>query len=311
MNVLVTGSNGFVGSALIEHVAGIRKYQVIAAYRSLSMGSTGNAATLAIGDLGSLADITTSLRAVDVVVHTAGLAHVFNTSRNFLDELHNINVNGTVNLARQAAVAGVRRFIFISSVKVNGNETQPGRPYSELSPIAPVDPYGRSKFEAEERLRQLADETGMEIVIIRPPLVYGLGVKGNFRRLLHLVDLGIPLPLGGVRNQRSLIALDNLVDFIITCISHPAAANQTFLVSDGEDLSTPELLQCLGKAMNKPVRLISLPVNVIEFSALLVRRKKEVKMLCGNLQVNIARAREMLGWTPPVTIAEGLRRTVA
>jgi nucleoside-diphosphate-sugar epimerase len=217
-----------------------------------------------------------------------------------------VNVDGTLNLVRQAATAGVKRFVFISSVKVNGELTQPGRAFTETDAAAPQDAYGQSKHEAEQGLRQLAADTGMEVVIIRPPLVYGPGVKANFAALMRAVQRGWPLPLGAVHNQRSLVALDNLVDFIVTCITHPQAANQTFLVSDGEDLSTTELVRGMAQAVGVPARLLPVPVWALQAGATLLGKGDAVQRLCGNLQVDISKARNLLGWTPPVSVAAGL-----
>ena len=222
-----------------------------------------------------------------------------------------VNTEGTINLARQAAAAGVRRFVFISSVKVNGEETSPGQPFTEEDEPAPLDPYGISKLEAEQGLRDLATATGMEVVIIRPPLVYGPGVKANFLTMMRWLNKGVPLPFGALDNRRSLVALDNLVDFIITCIDHPAAAKQTFLVADGEDLSTTELLRRVGRAMGKPVRLIPVPMGLLQAGARLLGKQEMARRLCGSLQVDITKARTLLGWKPPVAVDEGLRRAVA
>jgi nucleoside-diphosphate-sugar epimerase len=227
-----------------------------------------------------------------------------------LTAFHAVNVDGTLNLARQAAAAGVKRFVFISSVKVNGEFTLSGRAFNEVDTANPQDAYGQSKHEAEQGLRQLSADTGMEVVIIRPPLVYGPQVKANFAALIRAVQRGWPLPLGAVHNQRSLVALDNLVDLIITCITHPLAANQTFLVSDGEDLSTPDLIRQMARAMNRPARLLPAPVWALKGGALLLGKGDAVQRLCGNLQVDISKARTLLGWNPPISVDEGLRRAV-
>jgi nucleoside-diphosphate-sugar epimerase len=222
-----------------------------------------------------------------------------------------VNVDGTLKLARQAAAAGVKRFVFISSVKVNGESTLPGRPFTADDIPAPLDPYAVSKMEAEQGLRQIAVETGMAVVIIRSPLVYGPGVKANFASLMRAVQRGWPLPLGAVNNQRSLVALDNLVDFIVTCTTHPQAANQTFLVSDGQDLSTTELVRGMALAAGVPARLLPVPVWALQAGASLLGKGDAVHRLCGNLQVDISKARSLLGWVPPVSVEEGLRRAMA
>ena len=222
-----------------------------------------------------------------------------------------VNVDGTLNLARQAAAAGVKRFLFVSSVKVNGESTPPERAFTEADAPNPQDAYGQSKHEAEQGLRQLSADTGMEVVIIRPPLVYGPGVKANFATLMRAVQRGWPLPLGAVHNQRSLVGLDNLVDFIITCITHPQAANQTFLVSDGQDLSSTELVRGMAQAAGVPTRLLPVPVGALQVGASLLGKGDAVQRLCGNLQVDMSKARILLGWVPPVSVEEGLRRAMA
>ena len=225
-------------------------------------------------------------------------------------EFRHINVDGTLNLARQAAEAGTRRFVFLSSIKVNGERTNPGRPFTADQQPEPGDPYGVSKMEAEIALRELAKKTGMEVVIIRPPLVYGPGVKANFLEMMRWLSRGVPLPLGAVtQNKRSLVALGNLVDLVETCIEHPAAANQTFLVSDGEILSTADLLQRLGIALGCPARLIPVPVGLLKLGAALLGRSAVAQRLCGSLEVDIGKTRELLGWSPPLSVDEGLRRT--
>jgi len=249
---------------------------------------------------------------ITTVVHLAARVHVMHdTEADPLMAFRVVNVEGTLNLARQAAAAGVKRFVFISSVKVNGELTQSGRAFTEADSPDPQDAYGLSKHEAEQGLRQLAVDTGMEVVIIRPPLVYGPGVKANFAALMRAVQRGWPLPLGAVPNQRSLVALSNLVDFIVTCIAHPQAANQTFLVSDGQDLSTTELVRGMARAAGVPARLLPVPVWALQAGATLLGKGDAVQRLCGNLQVDISKARQLLGWVPPISIDEGLRRVVA
>jgi len=233
------------------------------------------------------------------------------TAANPLDEFRRVNVQGTLNLARQAAAAGVRRFVFVSSIKVNGEMTQLGRPFTADDAPAPLDAYGVSKMEAEQGLREIALQTGMEMVIIRPPLVYGPGVKANFAAMMRWLRYGVPLPLGVIHNQRSLVSLENLVDLLVTCITHPAAANQTFLVSDGEDVSTTELLRRMGQAMGKPARLLPVPGSWLKLAAGLVGKGDVAQRLCGSLQVDISKTRELLGWVPPVSLDEGLRRAAA
>jgi nucleoside-diphosphate-sugar epimerase len=228
-----------------------------------------------------------------------------------LAEFRKVNVDGTLNLARQAAKAGVKRFIFSSSVKVNGEHTEMGTLFTELDNPNPNDAYGVSKLEAERGLLKIAQETGMEVVIIRPPLIYGPGVKANFASMLKVVKRGIPLPLGAINNKRSFIYVENLVSFILLCIHHLLAANHIFLVSDGQDLATTELLQACAKALGMKARLLPVPQKLIEFSAVLIGKQNVAQRLCGNLQVDISKARKLLGWEPPFTVERGLRRTVA
>jgi nucleoside-diphosphate-sugar epimerase len=229
-------------------------------------------------------------------------------TENPLAEYRRVNVDGTLNLARQAAESGVSRFVFVSSIKANGEQTGKGMRFTADQQPAPDDAYRISKLEAEQALQGVAEETGMEVVVIRPPLVYGPGVKGNFATMIKLVAKGLPLPLGAVHNKRSLVALDNLVDLIITCIDHPGAANQVFLAGDGTDLSTTELLRGIGNAMGKPARLIPVPPGLLMFGAGLLGKKDVAQRVLGSLQVDISKARNLLGWEPPLSVEEGLRR---
>jgi len=305
--ILITGASGFVGCYLGSRLEAEGR-NVRCAVRNPS--PIENA--VVVDDLGPDTQWNKALRDVNTVIHLAARVHVMrDTAADPLAEFRRVNVAGTLNLARQAVAAGAKRFIFISTVKVNGEETTLGRLFTSQDLPAPQDAYGISKQEAEEGLRQLAEDTGLEVVIIRPPLVYGPGVKGNFRSMIRWINKGIPLPLGAIHNQRSLVGLDNLVDFIITCIDHPAAANQTFLVSDGEDLSTTDLLSRVGQAMGKPARLIPVPMSALKFGARLLGKQALAQRLCGNLQVDISKARKVLGWSPPVSVDEGLRRAVA
>jgi len=261
-----------------------------------------------VGELSPTTDWQDALAGVTSVAHLAGRVHVIHErATDPLAQFRRVNTFGTVNLARQAAQAGVKRFVFLSSVKVNGERGI----YSEAAPSAPLDAYGISKSEAELGLRQLAAETGMDIVIVRSPLVYGPGVKANFQTLMHAVGRGIPLPLGAIHNKRSLVALDNLVDFILTCMQHPAAANETFLVSDGEDLSTTDLIRRLARAMGRPACLIPVPASVLLAGAIMLGRRDMAQRLLASLQVDISKARQLLGWVPPISVDEGLRRAAA
>lgn len=308
--VLVTGGTGFVGGALLQRLA-LDSNPVWSAVRECYVSLQYSIQPVALETLLDLGG-NELLKEVEIVVHCAARVHVMREAAvDPLADFRAVNVNLTLQLARQAAAAGVKRFVFISSVKVNGESTLPGQAFTETDTANPQDAYGVSKHEAELGLRELGGQTGMEIVIIRPPLVYGPGVKANFASLMRAVQRGWPLPLGAVHNQRSLVALDNLVDFIVTCISHPLAANQTFLVSDGHDLSTTELVRGLANTDGVPARLLPVPVWALQTGASLLGKGDAVQRLCGNLQVDISKARSLLGWVPPVSVEEGLRRTVA
>jgi len=308
--VLVTGAQGFVGLPLSAALVKLG-YQVRGAVRGNFQDKEGQE-TLSVGDINGDTVWSEVLADVSVLIHLAARVHVMNEMTDDpLAEFRKINVEGTLNLARQAFKAGVSRFIYISSIKVNGEFTEPGRPFRADDAPQPMDPYGISKREAEDGLRQLAEETGLEVVIIRPPLIYGLGVKANFLSMMRWLHKGIPLPLGSINNARSLVALDNLVDLIVTCIQHPAAANQTFLVSDGEDVSTTDLLKKTALAMGIKARLIPVPDILIKAGGKLLGKGDVVQRLCGNLQVDITKAQQLLGWAPPISVEEGLRRAVA
>lgn len=306
MTILVTGATGFIGTALMDRVIRDGRFVVRAAVRQEASALAAPIECVR-GDLDGRMDWQPGLAGVNVVVHLAARVHVMReTSTNPLDEFRRVNVEGTLNLARQAAAAGVHRFVYLSSVKVNGESGT----YAETDPPAPEDAYGISKHEAEMGLRQIAGATRMEVVIIRPPLVYGPRVRANFEALMHAVARGIPLPLGGLHNRRSLVALDNLIDFILTCVDHSAAANETFLVSDGEDLSTTDLILRLARAMGRPARLVSVPPTVLMTAATLVGKRAVARRLLSSLQVDITKARKRLAWLPPVSVDEGLRRAV-
>lgn len=310
MRILLTGATGFVGRGLLKRMATLDNLELVAAVRNATVTLPGNATSLQVAALEPDADWKAALKGVDVVIHSAARAHVMRElASDPLAEFRRVNVDGTLNLAQQAVVAGVRRFIFISSIKVNGEGTSVDMPYLADAQPNPSDPYGISKMEAEQGLRALAAETGMEVVIIRPTLVYGPGVKANFLNMMRWLYRGIPLPFGAINNRRSLVALDNLVDLIVTCIDHPAAANQTFLVSDGEDLSTTELLLRVGSALGKPARLLPVPSWLLETGATMLGKKALSQRLCGSLQVDISKTRELLNWTPPVSVDEALRKT--
>lgn len=307
LRVLATGASGFVGRALCAQAA-LRGLAIVGVTRQPCQ-LPGGLENCVLAFIDERTDWRPSLAGADVVIHLAARVHVMNDSAaDPLTEFRRINVEGTLNLARQAAAVGVRRFIFISSVKVNGEATQPGHSFTADDAPAPLDPYGISKMEAEQGLQQIAAQTGMEVVIIRPPLVYGPRVKANFAAMMRWLQRGVPLPLGAIDNRRSLVALDNLVDLILTCTSHPAAANQTFLVSDGEDVSTSALLRRMGLAMGRPARLLPVPAGLLKLAATLAGKRDVAQRLCGSLQVDIEKTRQLLGWSPPLTLDQGLKK---
>jgi len=308
--ILVTGGTGWVGSALLK-VLRERHPDCLSAVRAQHAHADADANVVFLGPIDGALAWPAALDDREVVVHLAARVHVMKeTASDPLQAFRSVNTEGTLRLARLASEAGVRRFVFVSSIKVNGEFTLPGTPFAPTPAGPPLDPYGRSKWEAEQGLRLLAAETGMEIVIVRPPLAYGPSVKANFFTLMQTVSRGIPLPLACVtKNRRSLVALDNLVDLLITCIDHPAAANQTFLVSDGEDLSTADLLHRLGLAMGHSARLWPVPTGLLWASAQLLGKGDMARRLLGNLQVDIDHTRRTLGWRPPISVDEGLRRT--
>jgi nucleoside-diphosphate-sugar epimerase len=312
MRVLVTGATGFVGHALVQRLVTDEGASVVAATRRPRADLPPDVVTCSVGDISADTRWGAALEGVDVVIHAAARVHVMRENASDpLAEFRAVNVAGTLALARQAAAAGVRRFVLVSSVKVNGEETAPGRPFTERDVPAPADPYGVSKLEAEQVLAEVAADTGLEGVIVRPALVYGPGVGANFRSMMRILQKGLPLPLGGIHNRRSLVALDNLTHFLVRTASHPAAAGQTFLVSDGDDLSTPELLRRTAKALGVPARLVSVPPALLEMTARVLGRGAEARRLCRSLQVDIAKAHAELGWSPPVSVDEALERTAS
>jgi nucleoside-diphosphate-sugar epimerase len=306
--VLVTGTTGFVGGALMQRLALEKQILAIAGLRD-SARYIYSCEQRILGDLSLGRSGVQLFCGVDVIIHCAARAHIMKDEvADPLAEYRKVNVDGTLNLAIQAASAGVRRFIFISSIKVNGESSLSGKPFVASDVPAPQDAYGLSKLEAEQGLLALAKETGMEVVIIRPPLVYGPGVKGNFASMIKLVERGLPLPLGAIHNLRSLVGIDNLVDLIIRCIDHPAAANRVFLAGDGEDVSTTELLRAVGKAMGRPARLIPLPAALLRCGAALLGKQGMAQRLLGSLQVDISQTCDVLDWKPLFTLEEGLQR---
>jgi len=303
--ILLTGATGFIGEAVLKQLP---------AEQVVVFGRTPPAQPVAAfhsGDINASTGYEAALENVDLVIHAAARVHVMDDKvADPLEAFRQVNTHGTLNLATQAAKAGVKRFIFISSVKVNGESSQ-GEAFRFDDTLAPEDAYGQSKAEAEAGLLQLAKETGMDIVIIRPPLVYGPGVKANFASILKLAKKNLPLPFGAIHNKRSMVALGNLVDLILLCIKHPAAANQVFMVSDDNDLSTTELLTLLTQAAGKKPRLLAVPQKYIVALASFVGKKAVADRLCGSLQVDIEHTRTTLQWQPPLSVEEGIRRCFA
>lgn len=309
--ILLTGASGFVGRAVLASLIQSRFVRV--ALRRPDAAGIPEGVDVFEASLSPDQDWIKALSGVSSVIHCAARVHVMNEeATDPLAEFRRVNVDGTLRLARQAAEAGVKRFVFVSSIKVNGELSQPGQPFTADQIPAPGDPYGISKCEAEAGLWALSEETVMEVVVIRPPLVYGPGVKANFLAMMRWLQRGVPLPLGDVtENRRSLVYLDNLADLIVTCVDHPAAANQTFLVSDDEDLSTAALLRRMAKALGRPARLIPVPVGLITLGAKLIGRSGIAQRLCGSLQLDIGKTKALLDWMPPISVDEGLRRTAA
>lgn len=303
--VLVTGATGFIGPALCDQLAAAG-HSVIPAVRCKS----GLLNEVAVGDIGPSTDWRMALAGCDAVVHLAARVHMMrDDAHDPLALYREANTEATLNLARQAADAGVKRFVFISSIKVNGEGRDTA--YLESDTPAPADAYAISKWEAEQGLQRIAADTGLEIVVLRPPLVYGPGVKANFLRLIQLVQKGWPLPLGAIRNRRSLLYLGNFVDAIQLCVEHPDAAGQTFLLDDGEPVSTPELIRAVAQAMGRPARLLAVPVRVLELAGALLGKRAAVGRLAGSLYVDSSAIRSRLGWVAPYSLQQGLAATVA
>ncbi len=303
--ILLTGASGFIGGAVLQALK-----ECAISVRPIYRKNVDHSDSVIIETLDKNTDWTHALNNVDVVIHCAARTHIMNDEAiDSMKEYYKINVDGSLQLARQAAEAGVRRFIFISSIKVNGESTKIGQKYSASDLPAPEDAYGISKAEAEKKLFELAQKTKMELVIIRPVMVYGPNVKGNFQTMMQWIARGIPLPLGSaIKNRRSLVALDNLVNLICICINHPQAVNQVFLISDDEDLSTAAILRRLGRAVGRDVRLLPVPVFLLNFGARLIGKSRIANRLLGSLQVDIKKTRNLLGWTPPLTTDEGFKK---
>ncbi|HDS1818547.1 TPA: SDR family oxidoreductase [Pseudomonas putida] len=308
-SVFLTGASGFVGSAVLRRLQA-DGVPTVATVRGADASLPAPVKTVRFKSFEEAGTWGDALEGCEVVIHCAARVHVMNDAEaDPLSAFRKVNVDGTLALARQAVAAGVKRFIFVSSIKVNGEGTEPGRPYTADDQPQPQDPYGISKLEAEVALQALARELGLEVVIIRPVLVYGPGVKANFESMMRWLSKGVPLPFGALQNSRSLVALDNLVDLVVTCIGHPAAANEVFLVSDGEDLSTTALLQRMARALGKPARLLPVPAWILSGTANLLGRQALSKRLCGSLQVDIEKTRKVLGWQPPMGVDAALGAT--
>lgn len=306
--VLLTGSTGFVGSVLLSELTMLPGFRVISAARSAVSPTSDD--VVAVGNIDGATDYSSALNGVDVVVHAAARAHIMRDEvADPLAEFREVNVEGTLNLAKQAVASGVKRFIFISSIGVHGLNSL--RPFKETDTESPHDAYAVSKYEAEQGLRKLATETGLEVVIIRPPLVYGGAAPGNFRRLINLASKSVPLPFGSVNNHRSMVYVGNLVSFIVRCIQHPAAANQTFLVSDGEDVSLRKLVTYIRLCLGRSPRLLPVPVGLFKLAGALTGKRGVVDRLVGDLQVDSTKARTLLEWEPPFTVSQGIEATVA
>jgi nucleoside-diphosphate-sugar epimerase len=312
-SILITGATGFVGSRLAGFLSSqFPNMELRLAVRhqpdELQVPGVPLAGSIeVVGDINPYTNWSNALIGVDVVIHLAARVHVMNdVAIDPLEEYRNANTLATIHLAEEAAKAGVKRFIYLSSIKVNGEETAPGQSYSEESTPAPIDPYGVSKWEAELGLEKVCAQTGMKFVIIRPPLVYGPGVKANFQKLMGVIAKGMPLPLGAVDNQRSMLALDNLVSFIFETISNPLAANQCFLLSDGKDVSTTQLLKLLAKGMGKSSLLIPIPVFILKIAAQVFGATAAAERLLGSLQIDSSKARQLLHWQPPLSVEEGI-----
>ena len=305
--ILLTGASGFLGKSITQYLERSSKNKLSLVFRKNDF-PPGNK-NFCVGDISHATDFSAPLSGQNVVIHTAARVHIMrDNSSEAMYKFRQVNVEGTLNLARQAVEAGVKRFIFISSVKVNGEFTVGSESFSEQNAPNPQDPYGLSKYEAEKGLMDIANSSGMEVVIIRPPLIYGPGVKGNFETMIKVVKSGLPLPLGLVDNRRSLIALDNLVDLINTCIDHPNARNRVFLVSDGEDVSSLDLVKEISKAFGARLYVFSISVSLMKIVAKLIGKSLIADRLFGDLRVDSSKTDKLLDWKPVVSMGDQLKK---
>ena len=306
--LLITGATGFIGQALIKKLK-LEKYSLNISTRNYIQSTTENLKIFNLGSLENKIDWADALYEVDCVIHCAGRAHIINDNKKkSIDIFRKVNVDGTINLAKQASISGIRRFIFLSSIKVNGERTIGNLSFKYNDISNANDSYSISKWEAEQQLWELSKKTGLEVVIIRVPLVYGPGVKGNLERLIKLINFGIPLPFSLIKNERSLIGIDNLIDLIIRCIEHKNASGKTLLVSDDETFSTPDLLKIIANSMGRSVRLFPFPIILLKILGFILGRSNEVNRLVGSLKVDIEYTKNILNWKPPVSVQKGIQR---
>jgi nucleoside-diphosphate-sugar epimerase len=308
--ICITGVSGFIGQNLFNKLLKLNR-TVVGTVRNFDyLSYNKNFKYISVGDIGPETNWHNALEEVDCIVHCAGKVHSMNKNKN--QEIYRlVNVEGTKRLAEYAVKAGVKRLVFLSSIKVNGEKTDnTGKKFSNNNLPNPQDPYSISKLEAEKILWDISAETDLEVVIVRLPLVYGYGAKGNLKNLMQLVNFGIPLPFSFINNRRSLIGIDNLIDLLISCIDHPEAKGKTFLVSDDEDLSTPDLINYIASAMGRSARLFPLPISLLKFLGFCIGRSNQINRLIGSLQLDIEQTRKTLNWSPQVSAREGIRRMV-
>lgn len=305
MKILVTGASGFIGGALIHFLAELG-HQVVAVSRHNIGRQHKNIVYILVNDLIDISSNAANFKCIDVVIHLAGRAHIIKENLKEQNELNRVNVLLTDLLASQSLSSGVKRFIYMSTIKVNGDETKPGEKYKSNDIPDPKDVYAISKYHAELKLQEICKNSSLEYVIIRPPLVYGGGVKANFLRLVKLVKLGIPLPFGSINNKRSFICLENLIDFIVLCLDNPKAKNKVFLVSDGDDVSTCDLLVLIAEALNVNLRLFNIKQNTLEIISSVLGFRKQISRLTTSLQVDIEPSKDLLGWLPKYRMKDQL-----